>query len=405
VAAGLLVPALLLATALASAALPPQALLPDEATIKRIVRETMLGFAIAVKAQDFTLFHSRMSEQLKGEITAQEMADNFRSFVDQEIDLTRVEAAEPVFSRAPYIDANGWLVVAGTYEIFPHLTDFELTYAHESQSWKLVGIDVQVEPMPGSQPVPGELPGEAEVLRLIEASVLDFANAVNARDFTEFHANCAVSFQRQFSPERFAAAFRQFSDRGIDLTVLRGHEPELSEPPFINDDGLLVAKGRYAVAPYSVPFELKYMFEDPEWKLFGIDLNAMPLADSRAEAEAAREETDFEELANRSMMEFAVAVKAEDFSAFYDGIARMWREQTTKDELTEIFQEFIDKQIDLTVIASFEPSFDSEPNVDENGVLRLEGTYPTQPSVVYFKLSFVFEAGAWRLIGINVQVR
>jgi hypothetical protein len=396
---------MLLAGTRAPAAATQRALPPDDATIKRIVRETMLGFAIAVKAEDFTLFHSRMSEQLKAEITAQELTDSFRSFVDQEIDLTQVEAAEPVFSRPPYIDANGWLVVAGTYEIFPHAAEFELTYAHESQTWKLVGIDVQVEPMPGSQPVPGELPTEAEVLRLVEMSVLDFAKAVNARDFTEFHSNCALSFQRQFSPERFAAAFKQFSDRGIDLTVLQGHEPEFAAPPFINDDGLLVVRGRYAVAPYSVPFELKYMFEDPEWKLFGIDLNAVPLADSTAEAEAALEETNLAELADRSMMEFAVAVKAEDFSAFYDGIARLWREQITEEELTEIFREFIDRQVDLTVIANLEPSFSSEPIVDENGVLRLEGTYPTQPSVVHFRLSFVLEAGTWRLIGINVQVQ
>ena len=401
---GAIVAALLCSATSTPAVRAQLVLLPDESTIRQIVRETMLDFAIAVKAGDFSLFHSRMSQQLKKEITAEELTASFRSFVDQSIDLTRVETEEPAFSQPPFLDSDGWLVVEGAYEIYPHATEFSLRYVHESQSWKLVGIDLQVEPIPGSQPEPGELPTESEVLRLVEDSVLGFANAVNARDFTEFHSECAVGFQRQFSPAQFATAFRQFSDQGIDLTVLGGHQPELSESPFINEDGLLVVSGRYVVAPYSVPFELEYMFEDPKWRLFGIDLNAMPLPDSTTDTKVALADTNFEELVNQSMMEFAIAVKAEDFSAFYAGISRMWQEQIAEEELAEIFRGFIENEIDLTPVGNLKPSFITEPFVDENGVLRLEGTYPTQPSLVYFKLSFVLEGADWRLIGINVQI-
>ncbi len=400
---------IIVAALFCSIAAPPlvyghQALLPNEESVKKIVRETLMDFAVAVKDGDFTLFHSRMSKQLKSEITAQEMKASFRSFVDQNIDLTGVEVEEPVFSQPPFLDADGWLVVEGTYEIYPHATDFSLQYVHESQRWKLVGIDMRVEPIPSSHPSTGKLPPESEVARLVGESLLDFAKAVNARDFTGFHAKCAVDFQRQFSPEGFAAAFKQFSDQGIDLTVLEGHEPEYSEAPAINDSGLLVVRGRYAVAPYSVPFELKYLFEGTTWKLFGIDLNVMPLSTSADDAERALAETNLEDIVNRSMMRFATAVNAGDFSAFYAGISRIWRDQITEEELTEIFGAFIENEIDLTPVGKLQPSFATKPYLDENDVLRLEGAYPTQPSVVRFKLSFVLEEGDWKLIGVNVQI-
>ena len=111
------------------------------------------------------------------------------------------------------------------------------------------------------------------------------------------------------------------------------------------------------------------------------------------------------QLTQDTMLDFALAIKANDFTIFYKNIAQLWQAQTTNEELANIFKPFSDQNIDLTHLQGVDPIFTPPPQLDENGWLILQGYYPSQPSVTYFLLAYLEEDSGWKLVGINVDLR
>ncbi|MCX7974949.1 MAG: hypothetical protein N3B16_10710 [Candidatus Aminicenantes bacterium] len=47
----------------------------------------------------------------------------------------------------------------------------------------------------------------------------------------------------------------------------------LSEPPVIDNSGVLRLRGYYATQPYKVNFDLGYLYEHPKWKLVATNIH------------------------------------------------------------------------------------------------------------------------------------
>ena len=110
-------------------------------------------------------------------------------------------------------------------------------------------------------------------------------------------------------------------------------------------------------------------------------------------------------LALDSLLLFNTAIQTKSFESFYGKIAKLWQKEATPEQLLEIFQSFIDKEINIAPIAKLEPTFEGTPAINEDGFLVIKGSYPTQPSKVSFQLKYVYEDESWKLVGINVQVK
>jgi hypothetical protein len=161
----------------------------------------------------------------------------------------------------------------------------------------------------------------------------------------------------------------------------------------------------------SVPLTIEMIKENGTWKVLSIkgpqtgastgpiigEEPAPPALAAPAADEAAR-------LALASLLLFNNAIQTKSFDPFHGGISKLWQEQITPAKLLEIFQPFITAQIDLAVIKPVNPVFTSPPAVNADGVLLLDGHYPTTPNKVYFKLKYVAENKLWKLIGVNVNV-
>ena len=106
-----------------------------------------------------------------------------------------------------------------------------------------------------------------------------------------------------------------------------------------------------------------------------------------------------------SMQAFNKAIEAKDFTAFYKQISALWREQITPAKLKSIFATFIEQEIDLAPALLIEPQFDQPAAIDNDGVLVIQGHYDTHPSAVQFRLKYVNEKSAWKLVGIKVDVK
>jgi len=117
------------------------------------------------------------------------------------------------------------------------------------------------------------VPDQETVTRLIGETMEQFNASLLSASFSEFYKNIAPSWQKQLSERQLQRAFQAFIDRKIDLSEALKLEPVLDEQPQISSDGLLVISGHYPWKPYKVHFNLKFMYEANQWRLFGIDVN------------------------------------------------------------------------------------------------------------------------------------
>lgn len=248
-----------------------------------------------------------------------------------------------------------------------------------------------------------KVPADKELKALVFDSLLAFNQAVQKKDFTQFHKERLSSqFREQFPLEKFAAAFQVFIDKGYDISNIAKSEPVFDAPPAIDSDGLLVVKGQYPTRPNKVTFKLTYIQESSAWKLMGINVQAIPFVENTGKVPSDKE---LKALALDSLLSFNDALQTKSFEKFYNKIAKLWQKEVTPDKLLQIFQSFIDKEIDIAPIAKLTPTFAKAPAVNDDGLLVIQGSYPTQPSKVSFELKYVYEDSSWALFGIDVQVK
>lgn len=246
-----------------------------------------------------------------------------------------------------------------------------------------------------------KLPPEKELKALVTETLIAFNKGVLKKDFAQFHQErLSPDLRKEFPIEKFTETFKVFIDKNYDISSVAETEPVFEVPPSINDDGVLVLKGRYDTKPNKVTFTLKYVNESSAWKLIAINVKAVPFGATPAKVPSGQK---LNKLVLDSLMEFNDAVQTGDFGTFYDEIAKAWQKETTPDELLKIFQSFVDQDVDIESIKKLEPTFDGKPSVNDDGHLVVKGSYLT-PAKILFELKYLTEDDTWKLVGLNVRV-
>ncbi len=117
------------------------------------------------------------------------------------------------------------------------------------------------------------VPDQETVQQLVQETMTQFNAALISGSFTEFYQVLSRAWQVQLTERQLQRAFQTFIDRKVDLTEAMKLEAVFEEQPKITTEGLLVISGHYPWSPFRVFFNLKYMHEQNQWKLFGIDVN------------------------------------------------------------------------------------------------------------------------------------
>ena len=142
----------------------------------------------------------------------------------------------------------------------------------EANGWKVIYVSAPRAGVTTKQ-TGKSLPTEEATKRLTLDSLLAFNQAVQTNDFAVFHGQISRLWQEQITPEKLAETFADFVSKQIDISGIKGIDPILTEAPTINSDGVLILEGYYPMRPSRVSFRLKYIYEHPAWKLFGIKVN------------------------------------------------------------------------------------------------------------------------------------
>lgn len=138
------------------------------------------------------------------------------------------------------------------------------------QEQQLAGVQQDKTP---ENPAVRNLPSNDDQVKMVAATMHVFAVSVNEKSMAKFHAYCSNLMQRQYTVQKLDEVFTSFYNLAADLTLLDNYSPSFDEKASINEDGVLVIKGRYPTQPNQVYFEQKYITEGQNWKVIGINVN------------------------------------------------------------------------------------------------------------------------------------
>jgi len=136
-----------IAMALCAAALPARAQsMPEEVGRAILIKQTLLTFNDANISGDYSVFRALSSTPFSDSYTVEELADIFKVFHDQAIDLAAVVEYDPVYSSDPVINSDGLLMLYGYFDTRPSIVHFELEFFPEEGAWRMISINVNLAP-------------------------------------------------------------------------------------------------------------------------------------------------------------------------------------------------------------------------------------------------------------------
>lgn len=216
-------------------------------------------FFTAVKARDYTTAYQYVSSDFRAS-TAQ---DELITFLEQSALLQFKEATwnnRSIAGNRGQLDGSITTEDGGVVPI-------KLSLIKENGKWLIFAIAKPAAGLATGQA--GQLPSAAEQVALVQESMQQFAAAVNAKDFSEFHTQIAYLWQQQMSVQQFDETFKSFMENNINLLPLQDFAPVFEGAPTIDESGIMVIKGHYPTQPSQVIFEFKYIYEGIQWKLIG----------------------------------------------------------------------------------------------------------------------------------------
>ncbi|WP_269930965.1 hypothetical protein [Aminobacter sp. HY435] len=96
------------------------------------------------------------------------------------------------------------------------------------------------------------------------------------------------------------------------------------------------------------------------------------------------------------------ANRSGNYTVLHDLAAPDFQANNTAADLGQNFSDLRHRNFDLYGVALLAPQFTEAPALDQNGLLHLNGFFPTQPQQIRFDLAFQVAAGQWRLFAIAV---
>ncbi|HYV34279.1 MAG TPA: hypothetical protein VE988_01160 [Gemmataceae bacterium] len=197
-------------------------------------------------------------------LRAQQSKDAFAAEVKR---LGLTEYVSSTWSKRNFVNNNG--DVEGTITTKSgKAISLKVGLVKEGGTWRVLSL---TGPAAGVGSDKRPIPPDDELRKMATATLLDFNDAVKAKDFTAFHAKLSTPLRKQ-SPKDIEDKFKDFVINRVDISGVKDVEAVLEEPPSLDKDGMLVVTGYYPTAPMEVRFQLKYVYEHPAWKLNAINV-------------------------------------------------------------------------------------------------------------------------------------
>ncbi|MEO6551008.1 MAG: hypothetical protein ABIO26_00445 [Croceibacterium sp.] len=126
------------------------------------------------------------------------------------------------------------------------------------------------------QPVPGSL----ELAKLIWSTMAAVDHANRSGNYSVLRDISAQGFQINNNPSRLAEIFSGLRNARIDLSDALLVAPTYLQAPAQVRADIFEVKGVFQLRPVAIYFDLFFQWEQGRWKLFGIDFQPAPMANT-----------------------------------------------------------------------------------------------------------------------------
>jgi len=256
----------------------------------------------------------------------------------------------------------------------------------------------------------------ASVERRVKDVIHRLGVAIKTKNLAGFHDSPVMSaaFSHQVSAAQMAAAFKPLIDSGVDLTALDKARPQFDGIAQVDTDNQLIVKGGYQSDPPTL-FEMRFVREGDKLGLSFVDVHlAMApksdakdlravLSDSQRAKGIAIAPAEMRAV-RAAMHAFGVAVNHRNMDEFLksDIVSQYWREHQTAAQVAADYRTTIATRGDFTMLDPLEPVIVDAPGKNARGITEFTGYYGAPDARIGFRMGFVDEAGALRLIQFSI---
>ena len=108
-------------------------------------------------------------------------------------------------------------------------------------------------------------------------------------------------------------------------------------------------------------------------------------------------------LITSSLLALNQANETTNYTVLWDGAAPAFQQMNSPEHLAEVFNGLRARNLDLSPIVLLQPRLFRRPEMNEQGMIRVTGFFPTEPEGVNFDLIYQPVQGKWRLVGMAVD--
>jgi hypothetical protein len=231
--------------------------MPSNSDIHREFQKRVEEIGPMMKHPEFTPAYNRARKAAQDARHTSLVEVAFR-LKERGVDLDRASRGEWAmpFKREINEDAN--LVVSSTCEIAGHRLDMAQKFYLSVDGWKYWSFHMDLLPKP-------------DEVKTFAREVLErFNEAIQKESFREFYKSISAKWRRDVSVRQLNNAFHQFWDKKIKLPT-SAEIVVLQQPRMINDEISAIA-GYINLTEQRAWFEMKLIYENPEWRLYGLNI-------------------------------------------------------------------------------------------------------------------------------------
>jgi hypothetical protein len=137
---------------------------PAPEQLAMMIQTSVVALSQANLTGNFTVLHALGAPSFQQANPPQKLAEIFKNFREQNIDLTPIILFSPVLLREPVINDKGMLHLVGYYKTQPQQVHFELLFQPIAGQWRLLGLSVRAQPAAAAanQPAAASAPDKSK---------------------------------------------------------------------------------------------------------------------------------------------------------------------------------------------------------------------------------------------------
>ena len=110
-----------------------------------LVKSILVSLNDAVAADNFTVFHAKISKPFRDQFPPDKLQGIFKDLVEKHAVFDGVVAKPIVVDEEAKVDDKGVLRLKGHFETSPKQVKYQLAFIPSDGAWKLSGISIDIE--------------------------------------------------------------------------------------------------------------------------------------------------------------------------------------------------------------------------------------------------------------------